>query len=148
MEIILKQDIPNLGYKNDLVNVKGGYGRNFLVPQGMAIIASETNKKIRAEEIKQKTHKEEKFVKEAEDLKKALEVVKLRIAAKSGTSGKIFGSVNALQIAEALNEEKFEINRKMIDVDGDSIKELGDYTAKIKLYKNIHAEVKFEVFGE
>ncbi len=148
MEIILKQDIPNLGYKNDLVNVKGGYGRNFLVPQGMAIIASETNKKIRAEEIKQKTHKEEKFVKEAEDLKKALEVVKLRIAAKSGTSGKIFGSVNALQIAEALKEEKFEINRKMIDVDGDSIKELGDYTAKIKLYKNIHAEVKFEVFGE
>jgi len=148
MEIILKQDIPNLGYKNDLVNVKGGYGRNFLVPQGMAIIASETNKKIRAEEIKQKTHKEEKFVKEAEDLKKALEAVKLRIPAKSGTSGKIFGSVNALQIAEALKEEKFEINRKMIDVDGDSIKELGDYTAKIKLYKNIHAEVKFEVFGE
>ena len=148
MEIILKQDIPNLGYKNDLVNVKGGYGRNFLVPQGMAIIASETNKKIRAEEIKQKTHKEEKFVKEAEDLKKALEAVKLRIPAKSGTSGKIFGSLNALQIAEALKEEKFEINRKMIDVDGDSIKELGDYTAKIKLYKNIHAEVKFEVFGE
>ena len=148
MEIILKKDVPNLGYKNDLITVKSGYGRNFLIPKGMAIIASETNKKIRTEEVKQKTHKEEKFVKEAEELCKALELVKLKIPAKSGTSGKIFGSVNALQIAEALKEEKFDINRKMIEVDGDSIKELGNYTAKIKLYKDIHAEVKFEDFGE
>lgn len=148
MEIILKKDVPNLGYKNDLITVKNGYGRNYLIPKSMAIIASETNKKIRAEEVKQKTHKEEKLVKEAEELCKALEMIALRIPAKSGTSGKIFGSVNALQIAEALKKEKFEINRKIIEVDGDSIKELGNYTAKIKLYKDIHAEVKFEVFGE
>lgn len=148
MEIILKQDIPNLGYKNDLVTVKGGYGRNFLIPRGMAIIASPTNIKIRNEVIKQKTHKEEKLIKEAEELKKGLELLELKIPAKSGTSGKIFGSVNALQIAEALKEEKFDINRKMIEVDGDSIKNLGDYTAKVKLYKDIYAEVKFKVYGE
>ncbi len=149
MEIILKQDIPNLGYKNDLITVKDGYARNYLIPQGMAIKATETAKKVLAEDKRQKAHKEEKILKEAEELCKALEAIKVKIAAKAGTSGKIFGSVNDIQIANAIKDQhSFEIDRKNIKFDGESIKELGEYTAKIQLHKEVVAEVKFEVFGE
>jgi large subunit ribosomal protein L9 len=149
MEVILKQDIPNLGYKGDLLKVKDGYARNFLIPKGMAILATESAKKELAEVKKQKAFKEEKIVKEAETMVKALEAVELKIGAKSGTSGKIFGSVNALQISNALKEQhKMDIDRKMIEVDGESIKELGTYVAKIKLHKEITADLKFEVIAE
>lgn len=149
MEIILKEDIANLGEKNDLVTVKPGYARNFLIPYGKAIIATATAKKAREEMIKQRSFKEEKIKKEAETLAKALDGKKIKIGAKAGTSGKIFGSVNALQIAEAIKDQlKIEVDRKDIEVDGESIKELGEYTAKIKFHKEVTAELHFEVFAE
>lgn len=125
MEIILKQDIQNLGYENDIVNVKPGFARNYLIPKGMAIIASETNRKILAEVQRQKSFKEEKLREEAETKAKLLDKVSLKIGAKVGTSGKIFGSVNAIQISDALKEAGHEIDRKKIEVDGDAIKEVG-----------------------
>ena len=149
MEVILKQDIPNVGYTNDLVTVKTGYARNYLIPKGMAILATESNKKIRNEVLKQKSFKEEKIKKEAETLAKAIENITVKIGAKAGTSGKIFGSVNTIQIANAIKEQfKFDIDRKKIIVDGESIKELGTYTAKINLHKEIQVEINFEVFAE
>jgi len=148
MEIILKQDIANLGYENEIVNVKPGYARNFLIPKGMATIASETNKKIVAEVQRQKSFKEDKLRDEATTKAKLLDKVTLTIGAKVGTSGKIFGSVNAIQIADALKEKNFDIDRKRIDVDGDAIKEVGEYKATINLYKEIKATVKFEVVAE
>lgn len=149
MEIILKTDIPNLGNKDDLVTVKPGYARNYLIPKKMAIIATTSAKKSREEELKQKAYKEEKIKEEAEILAKAIEGKELKIGAKAGTSGKIFGSVNAFQIADAIKEQlKLDIDRKVIVVDGESIKELGSYTAKVKLHKEIEAEIKFEVFAE
>lgn len=149
MEVILKQDVHGLGYKNDLITVKDGYARNYLIPKGFAMIATETNKKVLAEVVKQKAHKEEKILNEAQELAKGLEALKVKIAAKAGTSGKIFGSVNDIQIANALKEKhNFEIDRKDIQVDGDAIKELGEYVAKIRLHKEVLVELKFEVFGE
>jgi large subunit ribosomal protein L9 len=149
MEVILKQDIPSLGYKNDLIKVKAGYARNYLIPKGLAILATETNKKVLAEVTRQKAFKEEKVKKEAEEVAKALEGIELKIGAKSGTSGKIFGSVNAVQIANAIKEKhNMDIDRKMIHVDGESIKELGEYTAKIILHKEVEVDLKFEVIAE
>ena len=149
MEVILKQDIPSLGYKNDLIKVKAGYARNYLIPKGLAMLATETNKKVLAEVVKQKSHKEEKIKNEAEEIAKALEGLALKIGAKSGTSGKIFGSVNAVQIANAIKDDhNMDIDRKLIIVDGDSIKELGQYTAKVKLHKEVEVELKFEVVAE
>ncbi len=148
MEIILKQDITSLGYENEIVNVKPGFARNFLIPKGMAVIASETNKKIVGEVQRQKSFKEDKLRDEATTKAKLLDKVTLTIGAKVGTSGKIFGSVNAIQIADALKEKKFDIDRKRIDVDGDAIKEVGEYKATINLYKEIKATVKFEVVAE
>lgn len=149
MEVILKQDIPSLGYKNDLITVKDGYARNYLIPKGLAMIATETNKKVLAEVIKQKAHKEEKILTEAQELAKALESMNIRIEAKAGTSGKIFGSVNDVQIVNAIKEQRnIELDRRKILLDGDSIKELGEYTAKINLHKEVTVELKFEVFAE
>lgn len=149
MEVILKQDIPNLGYKNDLITVKDGYARNYLIPKGLAVFATETNKKVLSEVKKQKAHKEEKVLNEAQELAKALEALNIKIAAKAGTSGKIFGSVNDVQIANAIKEQhNIEIDRKHIQVDGESIKELGEYIAKIRLHKEVAVELKFEVYAE
>jgi large subunit ribosomal protein L9 len=148
MDIILKQDIANLGYENDVVTVKSGYARNYLMPKGMAILANETNKKVLAEVQRQKSFKEEKLRDEAQTKAELLNKVTLKIGAKVGTSGKIFGSVNAIQIADALKEKGYEIDRRKIDVDGDAIKEIGEYSAKVNLYKEIKAEVKFEVVAE
>ena len=149
MDVILKQDVPNLGYKDDVVNVKDGYARNYLIPQGMAIIADKRNKKIIEEIKRQRSYKEEKFVAEAEEKAKALEGTTLTIGAKAGTSGKIFGSVNNIQISQALKDQKgFDIDRKMIEVDGESIKELGTYKAKVRLHKDVNVTINFEVVGE
>ncbi len=148
MEIILKEDITNLGYENDIVNVKPGYARNFLIPKGKGIIASVTNRKILAEVQRQKSYKEDKLRDEATTTSKLLGKVSLKIGAKVGTSGKIFGSVNAIQISDALKAEGYDVDRKKIDVDGDAIKEVGEYVAKIHLYKEIKGEVKFEVVAE
>jgi len=148
MEVILKQDVPNLGYKDDVVKVKDGYARNFLIPKGLAIIATESSRKVVAEVKRQKSFKDEKIRKEAEIMAEALKKVKLTIGAKAGTSGKIFGSVNNVQIADALKEKNYDIDRKRILVDGESIKEIGKYKAKINLHKEISVEIEFEVVAE
>ncbi|MGA2822064.1 MAG: 50S ribosomal protein L9 [Bacteroidales bacterium] len=149
MEVILKQDVPNLGYANEKVNVKPGYARNFLIPQGIAILATEPNKKILAENLKQKAFKEDRVRNEAEELAKELKDITVKIGAKAAESGKIFGSVNAIQIAQALKDQfKLDIDRKKIHVDGEHIKELGTYKARIILHKEIQLDINFEVFAE
>jgi large subunit ribosomal protein L9 len=148
MEIILKQDIPSLGYKNEVVRVKDGYGRNFLIPQGVAILATESAKKVMAENLRQRAHKEEKVKQEALGLKEKMTDVKITIGAKTSTTGKIFGSVNNIQISEALQKAGYQIERKNILVKGDSIKEVGSYVAKIKLHKEVEFDLPFEVVSE
>lgn len=149
MEIILKKDVTNLGYAHDVVTVKDGYGRNYLIPQGYAILATEPNKKMNAESLRQKSYKEQKTRTEAEKLLKSLENITVKIGAKAGATGKIYGSVNAIQIAEAIKEQfNYDIDRKKIHLDGDSIKELGSYKATIKLHKEVHAVINFEVVAE
>ncbi|MBK7029024.1 MAG: 50S ribosomal protein L9 [Bacteroidales bacterium] len=149
MEIILKKDVTNLGYAHDLVTVKDGYGRNYLIPQGYAILATESNKKMNAETLRQKSYKEQKSRTEAEKLLKSLENLSVKIGAKAGATGKIYGSVNAIQIAEAIKEQfNFDIDRKKIHLDGESIKELGSYKATIKLHKEVQATISFEVVAE
>lgn len=149
MEIILIQDVPNLGFKDDIVTVKDGYGANFLIPKGLGILAIPSEKKKLAETLKQRSYKEEKVKKDAEKLADKLRDIEVKIGAKVGTSGKIFGSVNALQVAEAIKEQfDIEVDRKRIVVDGDAVKELGVYTAKINLHKEVRFDIKFEVIGE
>ena len=149
MEIILKQDIPTLGYANDVVKVKAGYARNFLIPKGLALPATETNRKILSENLKQKAHKEDKIRKEAETLAKALGGITVKIGAKAAETGKIYGSVNNIQIAEAIKKQyNYEVDRKKIIVDGEHIKELGTYTADVHLHKEIKVSINFEVFAE
>ena len=149
MEVILKQDVPSVGYANDKLNVKPGYARNYLIPKGLAILATESNKKILAENLKQKAHKAEKIKMSAEELAKSLKDITVKIGAKAAESGRIFGSVNALQIAQALKDQfKFDVDRKKIHVDQEHIKELGTYKAKINLHKEIQIEINFEVFAE
>lgn len=149
MEIILKQDVTNLGYKNEIVKVKPGYARNYLIPQGMAILATESARKIVAEELKQQQHKLEKIRKEAEDLAAVLNGLELRIPAKASENGKIFGSVNNIQIADAIKAAKnIEVDRKQISFADESIKQVGKYKAKIRLHKDVTAEINFEVFAE
>ena len=149
MEIILTQDVKNLGYKNDIVNVKPGYARNYLIPQGMAILATESARKVLAENMRQQAYKQEKIKKEAQELATVLEGLSLRIPAKAASTGKIYGSVNNVQIANAIKEAKgVEIDRKHILVDDDTIKEVGNYKAKVRLHKDVTVEISFEVFAE
>ncbi len=148
MEIILKQDISNLGHKDDLLTVKNGYGRNYLIPKGYAIAATESAKKVHAENIKQRAHKEEKIKADAEEIAKKLEGTKLTLGAKTSSTGKIFGSVNTIQIAEMLTEKGFDIDRKKISIKEDAIKEVGSYTAEIKLHRDVKVEIEFEVKAE
>jgi large subunit ribosomal protein L9 len=149
MEIILKQDIPNVGYTNDVVKVKDGYARNFLIPKGYAIVATPSAKKVMAENMRQKAHKAEKIRIDAASIGEALDGLQLRIAAKASTSGRIFGSVNAIQIAEALKaQHDLEVDRKKIFLDGESVKDLGTYQAKIRLHKEVEATITFEVYAE
>jgi len=148
MEIILLQDIPKLGHKDDIVKVKEGYGRNYLIPKGMAVMATASAKKVHAENLKQRAFKEEKIKQEALELAGKLNGIKLAIGAKTSSTGKIFGSVNTIQIAESLNEKGFNIDRKNISIPEDQIKEVGTYKAVIKLHREVKAEIEFEVFAE
>ncbi|HFB61486.1 MAG TPA: 50S ribosomal protein L9 [Bacteroidetes bacterium] len=149
MEIILKQDISGLGYKNDLVTVKDGYARNFLIPKGMAVVATESAKKVLAEVKKQQAYKEEKIRKEAEELAKVLEGIQLTIGVKASSKGKIFGSVNNIMIADAIKAQKnVEVDRKKIEINGDAIKEVGSYKATLKLHKDIAVELALDVKAE
>ena len=147
MEVILKEDISKLGYKDDIVNVKKGYARNYLIPQGKAIIASESAKKVLAENQKQRAHKLAQIKAEAQEAANKMEGVTLTIGAKTSSTGTIFGSVTNIQIAEALLEKGFEVDRKFIEIK-DSVKEVGNYTAHVKLHKEVSVEVPFEVIAE
>lgn len=149
MDVILKQDIANLGYANEIVKVKDGYARNYLIPNELAVAATKTNRKVLAENLRQKAHKEEKIRKEAEALAKAIDGITLKIGTKAAESGKIYGSVNDIQIANALKEQyNYDIDRKKIAIDGEAIKEIGTYTADVQLHKDIKATVNFEVYAE
>ena len=148
MEVILKQDIQSLGHRDDIVKVKDGYGRNYLIPNGLATLATTSAKKMHAENIKQRAHKEEKIKNEAQEVAKKLGKVSLTVGAKTSSTGKIFGSVNTIQIAEALNEKGFEVERKNISIPEDQIKEVGKYQAKIKLHKEVSVEIEFEIIAE
>lgn len=147
MKIILKENIPSLGYKDDVVEVKDGYGRNYLIPQGLAIIASEAALKRRAEDQKQRAHKLEKIKADAEAAAAALEGVKLTIGAKTSSKGTIFGSVNAIQIAEALEKLGHIIDRKIIEIK-DPVKEVGVYKAILRFHKDVVRDIEFEVIAE
>jgi len=148
MEIILIEDVERLGSKDDIVNVKDGFARNFLIPNKKAIAATESAKKILAENIKQRAHKEAKLKEEAQKIADQLVNKKISIGAKTSTSGKIFGSVNTIQLAEAINKKGFEIDRKQITIPEDSIKEVGTHKAIIKLHKEVKVEIEFEVVAE
>ncbi|MCQ4874944.1 MULTISPECIES: 50S ribosomal protein L9 [Odoribacteraceae] len=146
MEIILLTDIANLGHKDDIVDVKQGYGRNYLIPQGYAILATPSARKVVAENLKQRAHKEAKLRAEAEELAAQLAEVKLTIGAKTSSTGKIFGSVNSIMISESLKEKGFDIDRKKIMLK--DVKEVGTYTALIKLHREVKVDVEFEVISE
>ena len=147
MEVILKQDVKNLGEKDDIVNVKPGYGRNYLIPQGFAQMATESARKVLAENLKQAQFKQEKIRKDADAIAAKLEGVKLTIGAKAGETGKIFGSINTIQIADALKKEGFDVDRRRITFDAEP-KFIGEYVANLNLHKEVKVKVPFEVVAE
>ena len=148
MNVILKQDMPNLGHKDDIIAVKDGYARNYLIPKGYAINATAQNKKVHEEILRQRAHKEEQLKEAAMQLAEELKKVSLSIGAKTSTKGKIFGSVNTIHIAEALIEKGFEVERKNITIKDDLIKEIGSYSATVKLHREVLVDVPFEIISE
>lgn len=148
MEIILKKNVDNLGFKDDVVNVKNGYGRNFLIPQGYAAVATAAAKKSHAEVLKQRSHKENKIKEASELIATKLEGVSLKVVAKAGESGKIFGSVNSIAVSDALKAEGIDIDRKSIKIENEPIRELGTYKAVAILHKEVSKEFEFEVISE
>lgn len=145
MELILKNDVPNLGFKDDLVSVKNGYGRNYLIPQGLAILATPSSKKVLAENIKQREFKEKKIVDEANKLVKKLTKLELKIGAKSGTGGKLFGSISSSDLNCELSNLGYDFDKKIIKIMGGSVKRLGTYVATLRLHRNVVHELSFEV---
>lgn len=148
MEIILKKNVDKLGYANEIVTVKPGYGRNFLIPQGYAVLATASAKKAHEEVMRQKAHKETKVLAEAQELAAKLEIVSVSITTKAGENGKIFGSINTVQLAEALKKEGFDIDRKSLTIKNEPIKEVGTFEATANLHKGVTPTFKFEVVAE
>lgn len=148
MEVILKKNVDKLGYANEVVTVKPGYGRNFLIPQGYAILATASAKKAHEEVMRQKSHKESKMLAEAQEIAAKLADVSVSIATKAGENGKIFGSVNTVQLAEALRGAGFEIDRKSLKIKDEPIRELGSFEAEANLFKGVKQTFKFEVVSE
>ena len=149
MQVILKEDVKNLGAKHDLVKVRPGYARNFLFPQGFAVEATEGRRKEVAEITKQRAHKEEKLRTAAEKIAEFLKNITLKVGAKAGEKGKIFGSVTSIQLSEAIKKSGYDVDRKNISIDNeDNIKTLGTYTAKVRLHKDVTIAVNFEVVAE
>lgn len=146
MKVILREDIKNLGYKDDVVEVKSGYGRNYLIPQGKASLATDSALKMLAEDLRQREFKQDKLKKDAEAMASKLEGTSITVATKAGASGKIFGSITSLQIANALKEKGFEVDRRKIVTD--DIKELGTHSATVNLFKEISASISIEVITE
>ena len=148
MELILKQDVENLGFKDDVVTVKNGYGRNYLIPKGYAILATSSAKKVLAENVKQRAYKEAKLIEDAKKLAKAIKGYEIKIASKVGTGDKLFGSVNNINVAEAIVKLGTEIDKKFIKVTGGSVKRLGKYNAAVRLHREVVADITFEVVAE
>ncbi|BAO76887.1 50S ribosomal protein L9 [Winogradskyella sp. PG-2] len=148
MELILKQDVENLGFKDDIVSVKNGYGRNFLIPNGKAILATISAKKVLAETLKQRAFKDKKIIDEAKSVAEALAGLEVKIASKVGAGSKLFGSVNNIDLAAALQKEGQEIDKKFINVIGGSVKRLGKYNAVIRLHREVTVDLPFEVVAE
>jgi large subunit ribosomal protein L9 len=146
MELILKQDVENLGFKDDVVTVKNGYGRNFLIPQGSAILATVSAKKVLAENLKQRAFKEKKIVDDANKVAEAIKALEIKIPAKVGTGDKLFGSVNNINVAEALEKEGQSIDKKFITVT--TVKRLGKYTAVVRLHREVTVDLEFEVIAQ
>lgn len=145
MELILKNDVPNLGFKDDLVSVKNGYGRNYLIPQGFAILATSSAKKVLAENIKQREFKEKKEIDEANKIAKKLAKLEIKISAKSGTGGKLFGSISNSDLSAELSNLGFDFDKKIIKIQGGTVKRLGTYSASLRLHRNVIQELSFEV---
>jgi large subunit ribosomal protein L9 len=148
MELILKQDVDNVGFKDDVVTVKNGYGRNFLIPQGFAVIATPSAKKVLAENLKQRAFKEKKIVDDANKLAEALKALDIKIASKVGTADKLFGSVNNIDVSAALNKAGHEVEKRYISIAGGSIKRLGKYNAVIRLHREVSVDLPFEIVAE
>jgi large subunit ribosomal protein L9 len=149
MEVILKQDVRNLGYKDDIVKVRPGYGRNFLIPRGVAILADDQSKKIHAENVKQRAHKEAKVKAEAEKHANKLKDLVVKVPTRVGDNGKIFGSITSVQLADSLRTLGFDVDRRNITIDNaDTVKTLGTYTAKVRLHKEVLAAFQFEIVAE
>jgi large subunit ribosomal protein L9 len=148
MEVILKKNVDKLGYRDEVVTVKNGYGRNFLIPQGYAVLATPSNKKAHEEMLKQRAHKESKILAEAEALAAKLADVTVKIATKVGENGKIFGSVNTVQLADALRVAGYDVDRKSLKIKDEPIKEVGTFEAEVNLHKGVRPTIKFEVVSE
>lgn len=148
MELILKQDVENLGFKDDIVTVKNGYGRNFLIPQGQAILATVSAKKVLAENLKQRAFKEQKLIDDAKTICEVLSSLEVKIASKVGTGDKLFGSVNNIDVADALQKAGHSIEKKFINVIGGNVKRLGKYNAVIRLHREVVVDMPFEVVAE
>jgi large subunit ribosomal protein L9 len=148
MELILKKDVENLGFKDDVVTVKPGYGRNYLIPQGSAILATESARKVLAENLRQRAHKEAKVVADAQKTAENLKTVDMKITAKVGQGNKLFGSINNADLAHDLAEKGFEIDKKFIAITGGTVKALGNYSAKIRLHRDVVTEINFDVVAE
>ena len=148
MELILKQDIDNLGFKDEVVTVRNGYGRNFLIPSGKAVLATDSAKKVLAENLKQQTKKDQKLVKEAENLANAILKIDLKISAKVGEGDKLFGSISSKNLSDALSKEGKDLDKKYIIIPGKNIKRLGNYEATLRLHRNVVTKYPFEIIAE
>ncbi|MCK5401925.1 MAG: 50S ribosomal protein L9 [Flavobacteriaceae bacterium] len=148
MELILRQDVEGLGFKDDIVTVKNGYGRNYLIPQGEAVLATISAKKVLAENLKQRAFKEKKIVDDANTLAEAIKILEIKIEAKVGTGDKLFGSVNNINVADAIEKEGYSIDKKFINVSGGNIKRLGKYNATLRLHREVTVDLPFEVIAQ
>jgi large subunit ribosomal protein L9 len=148
MELILRQDVDGLGFKDDIVTVKNGFGRNFLIPQGSAILATISAKKVLAENLKQRAFKEKKIVDDANKIADAIKALEIKITAKVGTGDKLFGSVNNINVAKAIEKEGHTIDKKFINVIGGNIKRLGKYNATVRLHREVSIDLPFEVIAQ
>ncbi|MEN8787913.1 MAG: 50S ribosomal protein L9 [Flavobacteriaceae bacterium] len=148
MELILKEDVQNLGFKDDVVKVKNGYGRNYLIPNGLAILATSSAKKVLAENMRQKAHKETQIIDGAKKIEEAIKTLEIKIPAKVGAQDRLFGSVSNMDLAAALGNAGHEIDKKYITIKGGTIKRTGPYEAQIRLHREVIVELPFEVVPE
>ena len=148
MEIILKKDVENLGFADDVVEVKNGYGRNYLIPQGLAVLATPSAKKVLAENLKQRAYKEKKQIEDAQALASKLNALEVKISVKSGAAGKLFGSVSSIDLADAFGKEGIAIEKKFINIPGGTIKRLGQYEATVRFHREVVVTKSFDVVAQ